>query len=158
MCVYTVLNKNKNAWIMHQDIPSQQSTALVSNITCHLQISPCWLFWGFVFRAKLFHHDNQTHLAVVCKKAAVFQLGKNSSELSFPFPLCFLTCSPFLLARRPAHGGKPCAWSTRQMCPDLLSTIPFWMRKPEERCYEVVREKNLLFFVRIQTVAYKMGH
>lgn len=112
MCVYTVLNKNTNAWIMHQDIPSQQSTALVSNITCHLQISPCRLFWGFVLRAKLLHHDKQTYPAVVCKNSALFQLGKNSSELSFPSPLCFLTCSLFLLTRRPAHGVKECAWST----------------------------------------------
>lgn len=87
MCAYTVLNKNKNTWIMHQDIPSQQSTALVSNITCHLQISPCWLFWGFVFRAKLLHHDNQTHPAVVCKNSALFQLGKIALNWVFP-PHC----------------------------------------------------------------------
>lgn len=135
MCVYTVLNKNKNAWIMHRDIPSQQSVALVSNIACHLQISPLFVITE-IFSLGLNYFTWQSNtLTAVYKNSTLFQVRKNSSELSFPFTLCFLTCSPFLLTRRLAlcPSVKEFAWSTGQIYLDLLSISPFWMRKTGKR-------------------------
>lgn len=143
--------KTKNAWIMHQDIPSQQSTALVSNITCHLQLSPCWLFWGFVFRAKLFHRDNQTHLAVVCKKAALFQLGKTALSWVFPSPCASWHAVHFYSRKNvPGPQGK---WA--------LTCFPLSLSEwgnPKRGVMKWWENKTSYFFVRIQTVAYTMGH